>query len=266
MPGTISGHIPDIDLITFYSENNRTFFAKVSPWTKALMLAVVVLLITVAKSMFLLGALYVVVLLIYAASGLPVRKLFAWYALPLIFVLSLVLLMMWNVPGNPIFSLEAYGVRMTLSDNGVLLVARLLLKALISVTFSLFFLMTTKYNHFSTMIYKVFPSPIDQIFLMSYRFIFLTMKMVDAMIKALRSRGSGLIAGVVRQGRMFAEVFALVFIRSYDRAERVNKAMESRGFSGKYLAATDIPPMKAADFAFVLISLALTVYVALRGW
>ena len=69
------------------------------------------------------------------------------------------------------------------------MVVMLLLKALASVTYSLFFLMTTKYNYFSAMIYIVFPSPIDQIFLMSYRFIFITLKMVDSMLKALRIQG-----------------------------------------------------------------------------
>ena len=266
MSSNISGHIPDLDLITYYSENNRTLFARISPWTKALMLVVIVLFITLIKSMALLVALYLVVLLIYAAAGLPVKKLFAWYTLPLIFVLSLILLMMWNVPGNVLFSVGVPGYTVTLTDNGVLLVARLLIKALISVTFSLFFLMTTKYNYFSTMIYRAFPSPVDQIFLMSYRFIFITLKMVDAMIKALRSRGSGLMAGVVKQGRLFAEVFALVFIRSYDRADRINKAMESRGYSGKYIAVTQLPPMKLADFGFVLASTALTTYLAWRGF
>ena len=265
MPSNTSGHIPDLDLITYYSENNRTFFGRMSPWTKALMLAVIVLFITLIQSMALLAALYVAVLLVYAGAGLPLRRLFAWYTLPLIFVLSLVLLMMWNVPGNTLFSFGAAGYSVTLTDNGLLLVARLAIKALISVTFSLFFLMTTKYNYFSTMIYRVFPAPVDQIFLMSYRFIFITLKMVDAMIKALRSRGSGLISGVAKQGRLFAEVFALVFIRSYDRADRINKAMESRGYSGKYIAVTKLPPMKLADYGFVLLSVAVTAYLAWRG-
>ena len=266
MSGTVSGHIPDIDLITYYSENNTTVYARMSPWTKAIALLIVVLFITAVKSLILLIVLYAVVLAIYAAAQLPVRKLFAWYALPLFFVFSLVVLMIWNVPGRTLFSAGAFGYNATLSDNGVLMLVQLSIRALISVTFSLFFLMTTKYNYFSAMIYRVFPSPIDQIFLMSYRFVFITLKMVDSMVKALRSRGSGLISGAIRQSRLFAEVFALVFVRSYDRAERVSKAMESRGFSGKYIAATHLPPMRPADYAFVLASLCVVAFTVWRGW
>jgi cobalt/nickel transport system permease protein len=110
------------------------------------------------------------------------------------------------------------------------------------------------------MIYRVFPSPIDQIFLMSYRFIFITLKMVNAMMKALKSRGGGLIKGMTRQSQMFAEVFALVFIRSYDRAERVNKAMEARGYSGKYIAATGIPRIGHAEYVFMMGILLIIAY------
>jgi cobalt/nickel transport system permease protein len=257
----LSSHIPDLNLITFYSERGGSAFARVSPWTKAFMLILIIVFITMVKSLILLTGLYIVVLACYWMAGLPVKKLFEWYFLPLVFVLSLVLILMWNEPGTPLFTIPLYFFGLTLTDNGAILVVTLLLKALVSITYSLFFLMTTKYGHFSAIIYRVFPSPIDQIFLMSYRFIFITLNMVDVMFKALRSRGGGLIKSARKQTGMFAEVFALTMIRSYDRAERVNKAMESRGFSGKYVAATDVPRIRAAEYVFMLAAVALAVYL-----
>lgn len=203
------------------------------------------------------------VLAIYWLSELPVKRLFGWSLLPVLFVISLVVILMWNEPGTSLISFHTPWISLTLNDNGFLLVLRLLLKALISVTFSLFFLMTTKYAHFSAMIYHIFPAPIDQIFLMSYRFIFITMKMVGSMIKAIKSRGGGLIKSISKQSQMFAEVFALVFIRSYDRAERVNKAMESRGYCGKYIAATEIPRMRSIEYIFLLALFLINVYLLL---
>ena len=170
---------------------------------------------------------------------------------------------MWNEPGTPLIRFHISWLSLTLTDNGFLLVLRLLLKALTSVTFSLFFLMTTRYAHLSAMVYRIFPSPIDQIFLMSYRFIFMTMKMVGSMIKAIKSRGGGLVKGISKQSQMFAEVFALVFIRSFDRAERVNKAMESRGYSGKYIAATEIPRMRFIEHLFLFALLLMNIYLIL---
>ncbi|MCE8422442.1 MAG: cobalt ECF transporter T component CbiQ [Candidatus Methanoperedens sp.] len=257
----LSPHIPDLDLITFYSEKGTSLFFRISPWTKAIMLVLIILFVSLDKSLILAVCLYMIVLVLYGLSGLPIKKLFQWYMIPFLFVLSLVLILMWNEPGSPIFSLSVPYFSLTLTDNGLLLMLTLLFKSFASVTYSLFFLMTTRYNYLSAMIYRVFPFPIDQIFLMSYRFIFITLKMVESMIKALRSRGGGLLKIAHRQGKMFAEVFALTMIRSYDRADRVNKAMEARGFSGRYVAATRIPRIGPGEYFSMLAVATMMIYL-----
>jgi len=236
----ISSHIPDLDLITSYAQREGTFFSRVSPWTKVTGLLLVILLITLTRNLMICGVLYLIILGIYASAGLPVKKLFAWYTLPVLFVISLVGIMVWTEPGTPVILWNPGFFTLTLTDNGIILIITLLLKALISVTYSLFFLMTTRYQHFSAMIYRIFPSPLDQIFLLAYRYLFLTLSMTGAIFKAVRSRG-GFIHSIRVQGRIFAEVFALVFIRSFDRAERVHQAMIARGYNGKYEAGTDLP-------------------------
>ncbi len=257
----LSPHIPDLDLITFYSEKGTSLFSRISPWTKGLMLVLIILFVSLDKSLILAVCLYLTVLALYGLSGLPIKKLFQWYTMPMIFVLSLVLILMWNEPGKPIFSLGVPYFSFTLTDNGLLLLLTLLFKSLASVTYSLFFLMTTRYNYFSAMIYRVFPSPIDQVFLMSYRFIYITLKMVESMIKAVRSRGGGLLKSARKQSKMFAEVFALTMIRSYDRADRINKAMEARGFTGRYVAATGIPQISPGGYFAVLAAATLIIYL-----
>jgi cobalt/nickel transport system permease protein len=113
------------------------------------------------------------------------------------------------------------------------------------------------------MIYRIFPSPIDQIFLMTYRFLFLTLAMIASILKAVRSRGGGLIHSISMQGRLFAEIFALVFIRSFERSERVHKAMIARGYSGSYGTATEVPGLRMSEYLFVGVSAALVLAVAL---
>jgi cobalt/nickel transport system permease protein len=259
---SLSDHIPDLDLITYYAETRQTCFSRVSPWTKFSLLILIVLLVTLTKDFIILAGLYSIVLGAYAGARLPVRKLFAWYALPVIFVLSLAGIMAWNEPGNAVISFSIAGILFVLTDNGILLIIILLLKALIVVTYSLFFLMTTRYQHFSAMIYRIFPSPIDQIFLMAYRFLFLTLAMTSSILKAVRSRGGGLIHSIHMQGRLFAEIFALVFIRSFERSERVHKAMIARGFSGSYGTAAEVPGLRMSEYLIVGVSAALVLAVA----
>ena len=259
---SLSDHIPDLNLITYYAESRQTCFSRVSPWTKFSLLILIILLVTLTKDFIILAGLYCIVLGAYAGARLPVRKLFAWYALPVIFVLSLAGIMAWNEPGNAVISFSIAGIPFVLTDNGILLIIILLLKALIVVTYSLFFLMTTRYQHFSAMIYRIFPSPIDQIFLMTYRFLFLTLAMIGSILKAVRSRGGGLIHSIHMQGRLFAEIFALVFIRSFERSERVHKAMIARGFSGSYGTAAEVPGLRMSEYLLVGVSAALVLAVA----
>lgn len=101
-----SGHIPDLDLITYYSENCYSFLSRASPWAKLIGLIAVIIILTIAQNVELLVVLYVFLLLLYWQSNLPIRKLFDWCLLPILFVLSLVVLLMWNEPGMPLFSLR----------------------------------------------------------------------------------------------------------------------------------------------------------------
>ena len=208
--------------------------------------------------------------LLYLLAGLPAGKIFAWYALPVLFVISLVGLMMWSEPGIPLFSLGIGSFTLVLSDNGVLLFGTLLIKALITVTFSLFFLMTTRYQHFAGLISRIFPAPIDQIFLLAYRFLFLTLAMTASLFKSVRSRGGGLAHSLRMQGRLFAGIFALVFIRSFERGERVHKAMIARGFTGSYPLSGEVPRPGIFEYGLLVVTGALvTVAVLLspyRGW
>jgi cobalt/nickel transport system permease protein len=261
---SLSDHIPDLNLITFYAQNRQTVYSRVSPWTKLSLLILVIFFITISRNFFLIAGLYIFVLLTYRGAGLPVRKLFAWYALPAIFVLSFVGILAWSEPGHAIISFTLAGMPFMLTDNGIMLIALLLLKALTVVTWSLFFLMTTRYEHFAAIIYRIFPTPLDQIFLMAYRFLFLTLAMTASILKAVRSRGGGLIQSVRMQGRLFAEIFTMVFIRSFERSERVHKAMVARGFSGSYGTAVEIPALRVYEYVLIGLCTALVIAFTIR--
>ncbi|MCK7484598.1 MAG: hypothetical protein MZU97_02925 [Bacillus subtilis] len=87
----ISSHIPDLDLITLYAQRQDTFFSRVSPWTTFAGLLLVILLITLTRNLVICGALYLVILGIYATAGSAGKKTRS-HGIPslVLFVLSLV--------------------------------------------------------------------------------------------------------------------------------------------------------------------------------
>jgi cobalt/nickel transport system permease protein len=121
--------------------------------------------------------------------------------------------------------------------------------------------MTTKYNHQSYIVSKVLPYPIDQIMLLAYRFTFLALDGLEETIIAMRSRGGFNISGLQKNGRFYGAVFALAFIRSFDRADRVSKAMESRGYNGRLMSIYRPPNPSPTGYISLLMLLGLSVYV-----
>ncbi|MDD1656679.1 MAG: energy-coupling factor transporter transmembrane protein EcfT [Methanomicrobiales archaeon] len=250
--GWTGSHLPDPDLITWYGENGRSFLSLLSPWTRVTLLIGVVVLVTVIPSSLLLAVLYLVILLFTRAAGLPARQILSWSVIPALAVLSLVLLLIWGEPGTPLLAVPLGGMTLRLTDRGLLLAITLLLRALISFTASLLFLATTRSTHLAAVVSRIFPYPADQILLLAYRFLFVTLSMVRSLLKSLWSRGGSLLSSAGRQSRVFADAGALVFLRSYDRAERIGKAMESRGYNGMYRVRTELPPPGMRD-ALVLL-------------
>lgn len=258
----ISEHIPDIELITYCAENERGALSRLSPWTKLISLFLLIVLITLLQEPELNAALFAAVLLVYAWAGLPIRKLFAWYLFPAIFVFSLAGIMMWFQPGTPLFVLWPLGGEVALTREGLLLLLTLLLKAFASFTFTLAILMTTRYEHLVTIVERILPYPIDQMMLLAYRFVFISLAMIRSMLKALRSRGGGALRGLRMRGTMIPELIAIAILRTLERAERVQRAMRARGYDGRLSSDTPVPSPKLGECAFLVIFASV---IALEG-
>lgn len=256
-----SKHIPDFRLVTHYGENGSSVVHSANPWTKAALLVAVVALATVLTDIVLLAVLLMTTLAAYKLARLPLGVLIGWYTLPAMFVVTLTLLFVFTEPGDEVVGLTLGDIRLSISDNGIVLVVKLLLRALAVVTFSLMVFMTTKYGQIAGMARRVLPRALATMFLLSYRFLFVTSDEVSDLLDAMHARNGGLVRGVTRQSRLFAGIFGHAFIRAFERAERISKAMESRGFSGQLPAVDAIPRpsarglfITAAAFAAVALS------------
>jgi len=249
-------HVPDLGLITHYSEFGKSPVHLISPWTKAVFLPLIVFDITVLSDVRLLLIMLLAVVFLYWASALPLTLLFYWWTLPVFFVLSIAFVLAWTVPGSPVI---AYG-QIQLTAEGLVFLATLVMRALIGVTYSLVLLMTTKYNHLTHMVSKVLPYPLNQIALLAYRFLFLTLEGLESTVIAMKSRGGFNLSGLRKAGKFYGSVFALAFIRSFDKADHVAKAMQSRGYDGKLNAYYCLPRPSAGGYAAVLLAVLTSAY------
>jgi cobalt ECF transporter T component CbiQ len=248
-------HLPDLGLITHYSEFGSSPIHQVSPWTKIIVLPIVIFDITVITDLRLLLLILLAVVCLYRASELPIALLLYWWTLPVFFVTCITFLLIWSVPGSTLIS---YGpIHLTL--EGVELYVTLIAKTLTGVSYSLVLVMTTKYNYLTHIISKVLPHPLSQIALLTYRFLFLTLEGLQSMVIAMKSRGGLKLSGIRKHGKFYGSVFALAFIRSFDKADQVAKAMQSRGYQGKLISSYHVPRPSAGGYAFIIVSVLLSI-------
>lgn len=206
---------------------------------------------------------YASVLLTYCISGLPKKKLVNWYLLPMFFVLAISIVFLFNEPGRTLARIDLYGWSLRLTDAGLLLLVKLFARSLIVVTFSLTLVMTTRYNQLGYVVQKLLPSPINSMFLLSYRFSFVISDNASTMLRAVYSRGGNLAKGFFRRSRLYGAIIGASLIHAIEKAERVGKAMEARGFSGRLRVYEHpaLPSMAEFTLMGVYVMLLLTAYL-----
>jgi cobalt/nickel transport system permease protein len=262
----VGGHIPDFETISMYSEKGQSFIHRSSPWTKIAFLLLLISIVVTVQNPIMLLSVYAFVLVAYSVGGLPKKKLLKWYLLPTFFVLIIAVVFIFDEPGLALIKLDFYGLSFRLTDAGLLLLMKLLVKSLIMVTFSFTLVMTTRYAQLVYLVKKLLPSPINSMFLLSYRFSFVIFESVSTMLKAVHSRGGALVRGFLGKSRLYGAVVATSLIHSIEKAERVGKAMEARGFSGD-IPVSEIPsPPSLAGILFITLSIVSLLILYLGGF
>jgi cobalt/nickel transport system permease protein len=238
---TLSNHVPDPRLITAYAEQRSSPLHRVNPWTKLGIVGALVLAVTVFDRLTLLAGLYSIVLLVYRIADLPFGRLVGWYTLPLLFIVSVAGPLAFLEPGTPIGEALTTPVGdVSITWAGLVLFAELSFRSLIVVTFTLTAAMTTKYTDVAYMLGRVLPRPIDQVALLTYRFTFVMIEVLEDLLKAALARGANL-SDFWSNRRLYGRVLGMTMLSAIEQSERLVKSMEARGYDGDITLYGDVP-------------------------
>ncbi len=97
-----------------------------------------------------------------------------------------------------------------------------------------------------------------------YRFIFLLIDEVERMSMAYHSRYLQL--PLIRRIKTLGQLMGMLFIRTYERGERIYLAMESRGFEGRIFTLGDLNWKQSDSWLTVLYLMILIVPVAIMNF
>ncbi len=108
------------------------------------------------------------------------------------------------------------------------------------------------------------PDKVVQLFLFTHRYIHVIVQEYDRLTNAMRARGF-VPRTNMHTYRSYAYLVGMLLVRSYDRAERIHKAMLCRGFHGKYHTLSQFSVTRG-DITYCMAMVSVILGMVLIQW
>ncbi len=194
---------------------------------------ILVLLLAVgfSHSLWVLAGLYILALALAVLSAIPgsyfIKRV--WLFLPF-FTGILILPVLFITPGAVLVSLP---LGLYITRMGVESALFLLLRVSTSVSLGLLLILTTPWNRvLSALSMLHIPDAFVLILGMTYRYIYVLLRLANDMFQSRKSRVVGRLSGT-QERRMMAASAGVLFNHSLNLSSEVFLAMQSRGFTGR---------------------------------
>lgn len=199
--------------------------------TVALIALILSMVLTPASEVWRFGLFLAVIICLYMSSGVPLsfglkRSL---VVIPFVAFAGAFLVFMPDKPHPGAYNLGFSHHNIT--HGGLYTLFNALFKSWLSVLTVVLLYSTTPFPKFVKGLESLrTPKVITMLFSFLYRFIWILMDEIKTMIRARDARAFG--GGRMWHMRIVGQMVGSLFIRSYERAERVYAAMSARGYSG----------------------------------
>lgn len=197
--------------------------------------------VVVVPDMFIsLIGLLITVLFLFI-SRLPLGFVIKRLLVVVPFVLTLCLLILFtHEEGEEIARVAFFSITSEGFNRAVLIASR----AMAAVILVICMLGTMKFETtLKALEHLKVPNKITQLIMFTYRYIFVFIDEFSGMLRSLTSRGFEKKTNL-RTITTLSKLIAMLFIRSYERAERVYEAMASRGYEGTMETMTEFKMQK----------------------
>jgi cobalt/nickel transport system permease protein len=219
-----------------------------------------VVVATSSRFLALFPALAISLFLVIMAK-LPIKKVF--YRLLLVngLILFLWFVLPFTYNGQELFAIGPF----IATKEGILLAGQITVKSN-SILLSMIALLST------TQIFSLghamgqlhFPDKITHLFLFTFRYIHVIYQEYHRLINAMKTRGF-VPRTNMHTYKSYAYLMGMLLVKSYDRAERIHKAMLCRGFNKKYYSLTQFS-LKMEDIFCLFLMLAVISGLAVLQW
>lgn len=179
------------------------------------------------------------ILLVTRLAGLPygyaVRRSFVALPFALVGITTL-----FSIPGNPLLSIELGRWTLTITDAGLIRFSSIVIRTLLSVMMAILLTATTQFpDLIHALRHLRLPATLVAVIAFMYRYLFVLSDEVGRLLRAREARSAkapGRKSGgsVAWRARVAGNMAGQLFVRSFDRSDRVYNAMLARGYTGHF--------------------------------
>jgi cobalt/nickel transport system permease protein len=215
------------------------------------------------------GLAWGVILLINALARLPLLYAFKRSFIALPFALAAVTIM-FTLPGQPLASFQLGPWTLTISDAGLIRFVSIVIRSWLSVQVAILLVATTQFPDLMHALRHLrLPQILVAVVSFTYRYLFVLSDEVTRMLRARDARSarqapyrSG--GSLLWRARIAGHMIGQLFLRSYERSDRIYNAMLARGYRGHFYTLNP-HVMKSGDWLVGAAAMAAIVLLQFVG-
>ncbi|MEW6235922.1 MAG: cobalt ECF transporter T component CbiQ [Candidatus Omnitrophota bacterium] len=242
----------------------HSFFHRMHPGAKLSMTVIFIFsLVTIGPGQewaFLFYAVLLAAALI--STGVPIRHITAKGLKVIPFLLVITIFIPFFKPGAPRWRFSIGPLPVIITEEGFRLFLNIFLKGTLAIYSTVFLNLTTPFHRLLKGL-QSFGAPriVTDALSVAYRYLFVITDEKERMLMARRSRL--IYPSLSLQWKSLSQLAGVLFLRSYERGERMYQAMCARGFDGTIVELDD-QPLAARDV--VVAALVALAAMAFRIW
>jgi cobalt/nickel transport system permease protein len=231
------------------------------PRVKIIVVALFSVIVAVSSKFLALLPALAVSLFLVAMAKLPIKRVFHRLLLVNGLILFLWFVLPFSYNGKELFTIGPF----VATKEGILLAGQITIKSNAILLSMIALLSTTPIFSLGHAMGQLnFPNKITHLFLFTFRYIHVIYKEYRRLTNAMRVRGF-VPRTNMHTYKSYAYLLGMLLVRSYDRAERIHKAMLCRGFNNKYHSLTQFS-LKTEDIFYLSLMLAVISGLAVLQW
>ncbi len=204
------------------------------------------------------------------ASHIPPVEVLKRSLIALPFAGMIALSLPFTQGGQPVWTWRPFGWELTVTDEGLLLCGAVLAKAWLSVLAAALLLASTSlFDLLQAMRALHVPAVLISTMSFMVRYLFVLGEEAGRLQVARAARSAGPGGGLAWRARVLGGMIGSLFIRSYERSERIYAAMLSRGFAGEIHSLARLAWQHRdwwAGLAWTAALLAIVLLAQFRSW